>query len=225
MSSEKTSVQNDWIFNKNKTYIGGFTDHDEDTWSVCTSCGKITDKEDVYTKQTRAFSLTNKHGYSFTLVVKYTGREECDNCGEKDDDLEWDGEMSGTIKIGYSCKFLSIEFKSKDIHKDISHLVPFCRSGKELAKHIKSVIQNVKECPTCFEYINGECEKCTNRAFIFGTDIVDGIDKCPICLENIRECDLFTTECKHHFHISCMNKHIGNNCKCCVKCPICRQSL
>jgi len=47
------------------------------------------------------------------------------------------------------------------------------------------------------------------------------IDKCVICLENIKRNELFTSECYHQFHIKCI-KEIQNSTN---KCPICRLDL
>jgi len=47
-------------------------------------------------------------------------------------------------------------------------------------------------------------------------------NECPICLEKIDfEKDFVTTQCKHRFHFSCLQKSLkNNNC-----CPVCRETL
>jgi hypothetical protein len=52
--------------------------------------------------------------------------------------------------------------------------------------------------------------------------IQDGIDLCPICLQNFISgvSKIFITNCKHVFHFYCFKKHIlfSSNCEC----PVCK---
>ena len=45
--------------------------------------------------------------------------------------------------------------------------------------------------------------------------------ECPICMETLKQTDVFTTRCGHMYHGTCMIRHIKNN----DSCPMCRGVL
>ena len=80
---------------------------------------------------------------------------------------------------------------------------------------------------TCSQVINEEqtvsSDVPTNQEPVDNTEsaVVEEVDKCPICLDNINNTDCCTTSCGHKFCLECMVKHrkTKNNC------PICRNIL
>jgi hypothetical protein len=216
MENEIYDTDNYWIFDQERTFIGG----GETSIAPACKCGHSTNIYDVYVDNTRSIKLTNKNGLHFTIRVNYTGREECSSCGDSTSDLKWD---NGIIKLGYECNYfvLNLDKSVRQLH----HMIPIYKTGKEMADHIKYIVENISECITCAEYICKYCDNCINRKFIFGTDIVNEIDKCSICLDQIRKCDLFTTKCKHHFHLACLRRHRGVKHWSSVTCPMCRSEL
>ena len=163
------------------------------------------------------------NGLQFVLRISYTGRTQCESCGDDKSDLKIIGNDNENIKLGYKCTYFVLNL-DKSL-RSLSHMIPNYRRGSDMSEHIKYVIENISECPTCAEYICEYCDNCMNRKCIFGTDIVEDIDRCPICLDNIRNCDLFTTKCKHNFHIACLRKYRGEKHWSSLKCPICRKHL
>ena len=45
--------------------------------------------------------------------------------------------------------------------------------------------------------------------------------ECPICMDPLKQTDVFTTRCGHMYHGTCMIRHIKNN----DSCPMCRGLL
>lgn len=225
-TNTEENKENYWVFDQNREYIGGEIGslgfYSQGTRVTC-RCGQVTNVYDVYVDKTRLIKLTNKQGLHFTLRISYTGRQECETCGDNISDLEWVGDENGTLKLGYECCYFVLNL-DKTL-RSLNHMIPRYRTGREMAEHIKYIVENISECPTCAEYICKYCDHCINRKFIFGTEIVKDTDKCSICLDPIRKCDLFTTKCKHHFHIACLRKHRGDKHWTGVVCPMCRSEL
>jgi hypothetical protein len=48
---------------------------------------------------------------------------------------------------------------------------------------------------------------------------MESSDCCSICLENMTEDEITTTECSHKFHTTCLQRWNKNSC------PICRRTL
>ena len=46
-------------------------------------------------------------------------------------------------------------------------------------------------------------------------------EECPICMDPLKQTDVFTTRCGHMYHGTCMIRHIKNN----DSCPMCRGLL
>lgn len=63
--------------------------------------------------------------------------------------------------------------------------------------------------------------KTNNTPLIDCVDEPCQIDDCPICMEDLKQTDLFVTRCGHQFHGTCMIRHMRLH----DNCPMCRGVL
>jgi len=47
--------------------------------------------------------------------------------------------------------------------------------------------------------------------------------RCPICMDDLTNCDKIVTRCGHQFHGSCLIKYIGTSST--MVCPCCREGM
>ena len=45
------------------------------------------------------------------------------------------------------------------------------------------------------------------------------IEECTICLEPLRDSEVFELKCKHEFHLNCIHKYFAIK----MECPLCRR--